>query len=69
MPSEDTQASAADALYAKKLGLAILSVLQDKGVLSSTDVNTILLAVNRSVQQSAKPSETGASVPQIDMEL
>lgn len=68
MRSEDPP-PAPDAAYARKLGLALLSVLQDKGVLTETDVNTILIAVNRSiqheaVQHQAEPQDaTGGAAP------
>ena len=77
-PTVTTTSSASDTqlegTYARKLGLAILSVLQEKGVFSEKDVDTILLAVNRAMQQQrapekAEPGNAETAVPRIDMEL
>jgi|GEM_PF-4842123 len=70
MPSEletgapDVAELRAEVAHARKLGFAILTVLQDRGVLSAQDVEAILLAARRSVKQdpSADLGVTRASV-------
>ncbi len=45
-----------EAQYTRKLSLAILSTLQHKGILSSTEVDQLLLAVKRATDASFTPS-------------
>ena len=45
-----------EAQYTRKLSLAILSTLQHKGILSSTEVDQLLLAVRRATDASFTPS-------------
>lgn len=42
-----------DAEYVRKLALAILSTLQNKGLLSAGEVDSILIAARRAAQESA----------------
>ncbi|WP_019585426.1 hypothetical protein [Deinococcus apachensis] len=42
-----------DAEYVRKLALAILSTLQNKGLLSPAEVDSILIAARRAAQESA----------------
>ena len=67
---ESVKSEAVDA-YARKLGLALLSVLRDKALLSDAEVQTILIAVNRSMRAERKAAETAGEdePPSIDMEL
>ncbi len=45
-----------EAQYTRKLSLAILSTLQHKGILSSTEVDQLLLAVRRATDAAFTPS-------------
>lgn len=45
-----------EAQYTRKLTLAILSTLQHKGILSSTEVEQLLLAAKRATDASFAPS-------------
>ncbi len=65
--------------YARKLSLALMSVLRDKGLLDDADLHTILMAVDRSVRAEREalagrspkvnPGPPAGSPPPIDMEL
>lgn len=69
---EVTNNAATDS-YARKLNLALMSVLRDKGLLSDAELQTILLAVNRSVRAEQGAATNGAVAkgepPSIDMNL
>jgi hypothetical protein len=45
-----------EAQFTRKLTLAILSSLQKKGILSATDVDSLLLAARRSADADFKPT-------------
>lgn len=56
--------------YARKLALAILSTLQTKGLLSSSDVDAILIAARRSAQgQPAPTPPTGPRPAPVPMQV
>lgn len=47
-PTPDLEAVLQDAVFARKLALALLSVLQDKNILSEQDLAIIIAAARRS---------------------
>lgn len=58
-----------DPVFARKLVLALLGTLQDKGVLSQDEVETILVAARNSAQADRPTEFYGESTPAIDLEL
>ncbi len=59
-----------DATFARKLALALLGVLQDKGVLSEDEVDAVLLAARRSAEaDTTEFYRESRDVPEIDLEM
>lgn len=57
-------------VMAFKLGLAILSTLQDKGLLTDKEVTSILVAARRAADaQSASADQPGADMPVVDINM
>ncbi|PYE53399.1 hypothetical protein [Deinococcus yavapaiensis] len=52
-PTPDLEAILQDAVFARKLALALMSVLQDKNILSEQDVAVIIGAARRSAVASS----------------
>ena len=55
--------------YARKLALAILSTLEQKGILSRFDVDTILQAAHRAAQTASPQGSIPAPSPQVQITL
>lgn len=55
--------------YARKLALAILSTLEQKGILSRFDVDTILQAAHRAAQSASPLGSIPAPPPQVQITL
>ncbi len=55
-PAPDLEAILQDAVFARKLALALMSVLQDKNVLSEQDVAVIIAAARRSAVGASNPN-------------
>ncbi|WP_043816780.1 hypothetical protein [Deinococcus maricopensis] len=56
-----TRSDAHEAQYTRKLALAILSTLQQKGVLSAAEVDAILVAARRAAEDATRASTPPAA--------